>query len=213
MNKFYVYKVDNIITDESYIGVTRDFESRIKDHIQRSNSEKSQKFQNAISTYLPDNFRWEVIDTTYSLQELALKEIYYINKYDSFKNGYNSNRGGGFKKEVFQFDSLGELLASYECLESAASAVNAASASISHACIGGRKTCKDYIWSYSSSVEIANDCRKKSINQFSLQMDLINTFDSIANASKFTGINKSSIAKCCRGERTKAGDFIWEFSS
>ena len=34
----------------------------------------------------------------------------------------------------------------------------------------------------------------------------------INEASKVSGVNKSSIAKCCRGERKKAGDFIWKFS-
>lgn len=213
MNKYYVYKVNNIITDEVYIGTTSNYVERVKDHIQRSNSSEGQKFQNALNTYPLEDFKWEIIDSTYSKQELAFKEIYYIQKYDCISNGYNSNRGGGFKKEVYQFSSDGKLINTYNCLKSAGNAVNASIASISHACIGGRKSCKNFYWSYDKSFEVQKDLRIKNVFQFNLDGNLVNTFKSISEASTVSGVNKSSIAKCCRNERTKAGDFIWKFSS
>lgn len=213
LNKYYVYKVNNIITDENYIGVTSDYIERVKDHLQRSNSLNGQKFQNALSTYPIENFKWEIIDSTNSKQELAFKEIYYIQKYDCISNGYNSDRGGGFKKEIYQFSSEGKLLNIYDSLKSAGSAVNASNASISHACIGGRKSCKNFYWSYDNSIKIQKDLRNKNVFQFSIEGVLLCTFNSISEASKVTGVNRSSIAKCCRNERTKAGGFLWKFAS
>lgn len=50
---------------------------------------------------------------------------------------------------------------------------------------------------------------KKRINQYSLDMELIETYDSVTTASKVTGINQTSIAMVARGERNKAGNYKW----
>ena len=43
-----------------------------------------------------------------------------------------------------------------------------------------------------------------------LGMITLNKFDSVADASKATGVNPSSIRKVIVRERTSAGTFIWE---
>ena len=53
------------------------------------------------------------------------------------------------------------------------------------------------------------DARKKEIEQYNLDGSLVSVYTSIQQASIITKINKSSIAKCSRGERNKAGGFIW----
>lgn len=46
---------------------------------------------------------------------------------------------------------------------------------------------------------------------FSKDNEIIETYRSIAEASRVTGIHKSSIAKCCRKERKTAGGFIFKY--
>lgn len=53
------------------------------------------------------------------------------------------------------------------------------------------------------------DKRFKSVSQRSLDGQLLKEYKSIAEASRKTGINKSSIAKAVRGERKTAGGFCW----
>lgn len=212
MNNYYVYKAENRVTKKCYIGVTSDLESRIKNHHSNFIGNSGEKLHSMYLDFDFENITFEVIASAETLSELAKKERYYIEKYDSFNNGYNSDRGGGFKKPIYQYNLSGELISTFEDLGSAANAVNAYSSSISHSCIGDTKTCKGFYWSYSSTFKEVYDCRKKSVNQFDLQGNLINPFDSISDASKASGVNKSSIAKCCRGERKKAGNFIWKFS-
>lgn len=212
MNNYCIYKAENKITKKCYIGVTSNLKTRIRNHHSNFVGNSGEKLY---SMYLETDFAnitFEVVDFADTLSELAEKERYYIDKYNSFINGYNSNRGGGFKKPIYQFNLSGELISTFEDLESAANAVNAYSSSISHSCLGDVNTCKGFYWSYSSTFEEVCDCRKKCVDQFDLKSNLINTFESISEASKASGINKSSIAKCCRGERKKAGNFIWKFS-
>ena len=52
--------------------------------------EHDTKFYRAIRKYGRENFKIEAIDFADTQEELDQKEIYYINLYDSVKNGYNS---------------------------------------------------------------------------------------------------------------------------
>jgi group I intron endonuclease len=212
-NNGVIYKVVNELNGEVYIGTTiKSIEERKKDHLQRVDKDYSAKFHDAISTYGVDVFEWEQIDTASSLDELAQKEKDYILIYNSKEEGYNADSGGGFKKTVYQYDlNDGHLINSYECLESAASAVNAIKQQLSRACLSVNNTFNGFYWSYqySESFNPSIDNRKKAIVQFDSEGKEIACFKSIAEASKHTGINKSSIAKVCRGERNHAGGFKW----
>ena len=55
------------------------------------------------------------------------------------------------------------------------------------------------------------DKRKKKVFQFYLHGEFIQSYKSVAEAARTTGISSSSIAKCCRGEYKIAGGFNWEY--
>lgn len=53
---------------------------------------------------------------------------------------------------------------------------------------------------------------KVGVVQISLIDDLIiRKYESIAQASEITGIDRASISKCAKGERKTAGGFIWKY--
>lgn len=210
-----IYKAVNTETGEIYIGATtKTLKDRMNDHLQKANKEISQKFQEAICTYGPDAFIWESIDTAITSNELANKESYYVLQYHAKDKGYNSDRGGGIKKNVYQYDiDNGNLLFTYPDLESAGNAVSAHKTSISKACLGDVKNCKGFFWSYFLRINFKpeEDERIKKVFQFALDGVYMSYFNSVAEASNKTGINRSSIAKCCRGEYKYAGDFYWKY--
>lgn len=210
VNAGIIYKATNKLNGEVYIGsTTKTIEERKCDHIQRLDKDYATKFHKALLEYGKDNFEWEEIDTAKSINELAEKEVSYISKYNSLQNGYNSDTGGGFKKLVYQFKD-DEVINIFQSLEEASNAVNKSPNSISNACLGGRLTCAGYNWANTDTFSKREDKRVKPIIQYSLEGELLNEFKSIAIAEEETGINKSSIAKCCRGERNTAGGYIWK---
>lgn len=212
MKEGIIYKATNVATGEVYIGATTiSLHERINDHYNKATKNCGHKFQNAIREYGFESFIWEQIDTGINTDELALKEKYYIQKFDSFNNGYNSDRGGGFKKTIYQYNLTGELESTFQSLEEASKSSSISEESISHACVGDRKTSNGFYWTYTSTFNLKEDIRKKKVVQYDFEGKALNVFDSIIEASKQTEINKSSIAKCCRGERKKAGNFIWKF--
>lgn len=214
--KYKVYKAENIKTGQVYIGsTTSTIEKRQRDHIHKAHTGQGHCFQAAINTYGQESFKWEQIDTAKSVNELASKERKYILKYKAQEQGYNQDAGGGFKKLVYQYDLDGKLINTYNELQDAANAVNVDKRSISAACLGKIKICKNYYWSYDLTDEYSRpeDKRVKEVKQYDSENNMIESFSSISEASKSTGINKSCIAKCCRGERKSAGGYTWKYSS
>lgn len=213
MKEGIIYKATNVATGEVYIGATTiNLKDRINDHYNKAVKDYGYKFQNAIREYGIENFTWEQIDTAQDTNELALKESYYISKFDSINSGYNSDRGGGFKKLIYQYNLTGKIESTFQSLEEASKSSSISEDSISHACVGDRKTSNGFYWTYTTTFDFKEDIRKKKVIQYDFDGELVKVFDSISEASKATEVNKSSIAKCCRGERKKAGDFIWKFS-
>lgn len=90
-----IYKVTNKFNGKVYIGQTiRTLEQRKWQHLDAAKNGCKTHFYNAIRKYGEKNFVFEIIDEASSVQELNELERYYIQKYDSIKNGYNMVDGG-----------------------------------------------------------------------------------------------------------------------
>ena len=213
-NNYIIYKAENFVNSKVYIGCTSNSVNRRKiNHKSDSKKEKKVKFHKAISTYGADAFKWTQIDTASNLDELAKKEKEYILKYNSKKNGYNSDNGGGIQKTIYQYDLDGKFVKSYVCLQDAADSINVKKKQISRVCLSVNNMLKQFYWSY-EYVErfIPNrDLRKKKVGQYTTDGELLKEFKSISDASKQTGCNKTSIAKVCREERKLCGGYFWKY--
>ncbi|WP_278034973.1 NUMOD1 domain-containing DNA-binding protein [Flavobacterium nitratireducens] len=214
INKYIIYKAENVKTGEIYIGATtQSIESRKNDHIQKSKSGSNNKFHIAINKYGSDSFNWVQIDTATTPDELASKEIKYISENNSFENGYNSDKGGGIKKSIYQYNLDGKLINTFKDLKSAAQIINVKKQYLSRACWNNNHTLRGYLWSYEYKEPFLTitDKRKKQVIQYNLNGEEITRFKSVTDASKETGISNTGIAKCCRGERKTSGGFIWNY--
>ena len=89
---FVIYKAE-FPNGKMYIGKSKDFDSR---KIKHSYSARyyNTKFTNAINKYGFDSIKWEIIFETEDVDILNQKEIEFISKYESIKNGYNISTGG-----------------------------------------------------------------------------------------------------------------------
>lgn len=208
-----IYKVTNVTNGKVYIGATTyTMANRMTDHLRKANKGTGHDLHEAIATYGTGAFEWEEIDTASSLNELAEKERNYIKKYNSKEQGYNSDSGGGFKKTIYQYGvGDGSLMNEYDSLESASSAVNTTKKQLSRACLSVSHELNGYYWSYSLTEPFKPliDKRKMRVLQKDEKGNIIGEYNSISEASAKTGINKTSIAKVCRGERNFAGGYKW----
>lgn len=100
-----IYKVTNDLNDKVYIGQTVYLlENRWEWHIKKaSNPKDNSKFHRALRELGASHFKIEEI-TRVDKKVLDDTEIHYINKYDTFFNGYNSTLGGGGKRAYIYTD-------------------------------------------------------------------------------------------------------------
>lgn len=91
-----VYKITNLITDKSYIGWTsKNADVRWDEHTKTAARNKdNRKFYNAIRKYGIETWKTEILCETSTNEEAKLKEIFYIELFESYLKGYNSTKGG-----------------------------------------------------------------------------------------------------------------------
>jgi group I intron endonuclease len=92
--KGVIYCYHCIPTGKKYIGQTINEKYRKQSHISKANTDCDFLFYRAVRKYGWENFIYGIID---SFEESLLneKEIYFIEEYDTFNNGYNTTVGGG----------------------------------------------------------------------------------------------------------------------
>lgn len=213
IKNYIIYKAQNTISGECYIGATtKSLEERKQDHIQKANKKVGSYFQEAIGTYGADAFTWEQLDTASNPNELAEKETKCIYEFKSQEEGYNGDSGGGFQKLVYQYNENGILIETYNSLSEIKEKLGIDKQRISSACLNSTMYDGSF-WSYRKLEKIIpkTDLRIKAVNQYSLNQEFIENFKSASEASKLTGISKSCITRCCRGERKSSGGFIWNY--
>lgn len=234
-----IYKIENLITHEIYIGQTthpRGFNGRYDfkgNGIERvykkllSNETRkerhNQHLRRSIKKFGFDAFEVvEVFDTAETFEELNEKESYYINLFDSYKNGYNQSFGGdsisGYirptgkyclnSKRICQIGLDGKLIKIWDCATDASNELCIDQSSISMVCSGKRKTAGGFVWVHEADYDSSENYsripqikdRGKGSNPVLLLSEdnnILREFYSINNASIELGMSVEGIRKIC----------------
>ena len=90
-----IYKAENKITGEVYIGKTiKTLHIRKNQHINDSKRGSNYRFHKALNKYGVDSFEWIILCITDSNSKLNLLEIFYISAYKKITSLYNLTDGG-----------------------------------------------------------------------------------------------------------------------
>lgn len=102
MLKGIIYKATSKHNSKVYIGQTTNSLRQRKNEHKYYSLFKNTKFYYHIRKYGRDDLIWEILEKNIPVNKLDVKEIKYIEKYDSFRRGLNSIPGGvvcrGFKQ-------------------------------------------------------------------------------------------------------------------
>lgn len=98
-----IYCIKNLINGKEYVGLSKNCLKRWSDHYSKSiNSQKIDDLKKplymAMRKYGRDNFSFRILEQC-DEKELKEKEIYWINKLNTYKNGYNATPGGDMPPE------------------------------------------------------------------------------------------------------------------
>lgn len=222
-----IYRIRNLINGKVYIGMTtKGLKNRWKKHLYNARKdETNNKFYNAINKYGKDNFEVMVIETGIkSFRQLKELEIYYIGLFNSFINGYNSTLGGdgcvGYKHTPEAIEKIIETstgrIHSEETKRRISEALRGRTLTNEHKQkiskgLNGKEVSLETRRKISQSMKGNKNQRTVSIYQVSKQYEIVNVFETIADANVYIGrnANHGAISKCINGKQISTGGYYW----
>lgn len=100
-----IYMITNNLNGKSYVGQSKHIKRRWREH---SRGVEESVISKAISKYGAENFSFSVVEKC-RIKDLDKREIYYITKHNTFKDGYNMTVGGDGVKgvgKVLSYDDI-----------------------------------------------------------------------------------------------------------
>ena len=105
MRSGIIYIITNSINDKVYIGQTLiDINTRFRQHKEKVKQGRDSKIYSAMRELGVENFNIKELENNIPENELDSKERYYIEKYDSINNGYNTTVGGDGRSKSSSLD-------------------------------------------------------------------------------------------------------------
>lgn len=211
MNGF-IYKITNDVNNKVYIGKTlSSIEKRFQEHKHDSHNTQieNRPLYKAMQKYGCEHFHIELIEEV-PLELLSKQEIYWIDFYQSYHNGYNATRGGD-GKQLYDYDAIvqgflsgkliKELAEEFEC------SVDTVSAALKIA----------HIDSFANAIKksskglVAKNLKGEVIQSFSSRMEAvkwlqINNYTTSTNADNIN----AAIGRAANGKRATAYGMKWE---
>lgn len=208
----YIYQITNDINGKIYIGKTENsIEKRFQEHcIDSRKKEKGHRpLYAAMRKYGIEYFHIELIEETDNPEE---REIFWIEQKGSFKYGYNATIGGDGKRYI-DYDQVEALYRELQNCVLVSQYMNISEDSVRD--ILHRRNIK-----LKSSQQISFEANKKIIAMCSSDNNIIQIFNSYAEAARYIQANNISssvntkgigvhIRDVCLGRRKSAYGFYW----
>ena len=116
----YIYLIENKINNKKYVGCTAyTLECRFQEHIKDLSRFPNRPLYRAMKKYGIENFSMIALERC-DESLLTEREIYWIKKLDTYKNGYNATLGGEGRKTIDQ-EKVVELYKKYQVISKVAS--------------------------------------------------------------------------------------------
>jgi group I intron endonuclease len=218
----YIYKIINKVNGMIYVGQTIQFlEERWKQH--RKISSNCFYLKSAFKKYGIEQFEFKMICICFD-EELDKFEIQYMKSFNSMvPNGYNLRNGGnsGRQHEETKKKISETLKGRTDIIRTTPQLgkphTEEIKQQISNALKGRTDIIrtKSYNWIGKHHTEESKNKMREShkikINQYDLDNNIIQSFNSISEAAIETGIDRTVIGKCCKNIRKTAGGFKWQY--
>lgn len=208
----YIYIIKNKINDKVYIGqTTNSIEYRWKQHKYAANEGRKFHLYNAMRKYGIDNFWVELLEEVNSQLNLNERESYWIKRYNSYDNGYNSTLGGGENnsslskaqvEEIYELWDLGYSMSEISKITS-----------VDKDCISRRlHNYKNFSEEEKKerAIQKSSKAKVKTILLYDLKGQIMKIFSTSEEAAEIEGTSIKTIQRRCREHFIK-NEYIWAY--
>lgn len=220
----YIYKCTCSDNGKIYIGQTyQTFKERQRCHFKGAINPKDPSYEHyfhrALRKHGFDKFTWEIIETIEEESLPLLKdklnalEIFYIDKYNTLKAGYNLTKGGNFTsiqaKSIIMYDILGNKLEVFNNINDIINKYNISKNTIRLICAKYQKFTsinnKKVIFRYQEEGLDLEELKKFvnskkinwQINVYDINGKFIQSFNNLNEAASYYNIKNIRISACC----------------
>lgn len=210
----YIYQIINDINQKIYVGKTEyTLEKRFNEHCQDAYKERNEKrpLYAAMRKYGPKHFHIELIEETNNPEE---REVYWIEKKQSFKYGYNATIGGEGRKYL-DYVLIIKTYQQYLNISTVAKLLSINEDSIHDILVANNinikassQIIKD---TFGKPVQMLDKMTKEPLQVFSTTRDAAHyLIDNNYSHSSLT-TTRQHISEVCRNKRKSAFGYCWQF--
>ena len=216
------------VTDKWYVGQTVNPEKRFNCHIDRAINKKDKTyFYNSIRKYGLENFVYCVLEENVLRENLNMREMNWIEYYDSFYCGYNMTAGGNqtifseeFKEKMSEANK-GRIpwnkgkhgIYSEETLKKRSESLKGKPGywTNKHLSEETKKKLSESLKGKPSWQKGKPSYNRKPVSKYDLNGNFIKKYDCITDALK-ENPKAGHIGEVCNGYRKQTGGFIWKYA-
>lgn len=201
-----IYKIVNDINEMVYIGQTKHLlHERLQMHLRDSRKKrcKNRSLYKAFNSIGFEHF--SIILLEKCEDDIADKrEVYWIEKFNSFINGYNDTYGGKGKHQI-NYQEVIDLYNKHKNITNVSKIINRSVDEIS-------KILRTNNVPVLTGGEVTKGLIGKKVNQYTLNGAFVASYNSIREAERQTGFFNTNISDVCLGKRETAYGFKWSFA-
>ncbi len=203
----FIYLIENDLNDKKYVGITsRNINIRWKEHLRHS----SQIIDKVIALLGKEHFSIRELEECDD-DKLDEREIYWINYYNSFQNGYNFTLGGRDENMIFSPDNFDKVKELWD--------LGYGQKEIQQQLKINVETVHNYLLKNGITAEnIKNRHREKvgkskskKILQLDLNDNVVKLWDSIVSIDRAGVASRAVVNRCLNGQQKSGKGFKWQY--
>jgi group I intron endonuclease len=203
-----IYKITSP-SGKIYIGQSTNINKRWKLHIGMYFSHGINKIKRSLLKYGPENHIFEIIEEC-TLEQLNEREIYWINYYNSVKEGLNISLGGEGGNMIEEIKlKISKAKKDHICYQNSERGNKISKKLKGRKNIWGKGKEKQGLKQENKFKQHLIKLHSKPIIQMDKNNNIIEEYSSILEASNHTLIHRENIGSVLRKKSKTAGGFIW----
>lgn len=211
-----IYIIKNDINNRVYIGKTLlpTIQERFKEHLKdapRRNFEKRPLYR-AINKYGAEHFYIELVEEC-DAKILADREIFWINYYSSYANGYNATPGGDGRMTYSfdDYDTMVKLFTEGKLIKEICKIFECDSDTVRRALLNSGITDTKINANKKNSNKVVAILNNEIVKEFVSQREAADWIIENNNTSATRDNIAGNIGRVAKGQRKKAYGYIWKY--